>query len=145
MQHRQKAISEIISLVAKTKKKEQKIAILRENDSETLRYILELTFHPNVAWWIPEGTPPYKKSDLLDLEGRLYGEARIIPLFLYSNRPEIKKFQRENLFINLLESIHPNDAELLIAVKDKKVDGLDIEVINEAFPGLIPYEQIDQA
>lgn len=145
MQHRHKAISEIISLVSKTNKKEEKVAILRENDSETLRYILELAFHPNVGWWIPEGTPPYKKSDLIDLEGRLYGEARKLPLFLYGNRPEIKKFQRENLFIGLLESIHPDDAELLIAVKDKKVKGLNIEVINEAFPGLIPYEQIDQA
>jgi hypothetical protein len=45
------------------------------------------------------------------------------------------------LFIGLLESLHPKDANLLIAVKDKKVEGLNAATINEAFPGLIPNEQ----
>jgi len=68
-------------------------------------------------------------------------EARTLPLYLYGNRPDLKKHQRENLFIGLLESLHPKDAALLIAVKDKKVEGLNIATINEAFPGLIPNEQ----
>jgi hypothetical protein len=46
------------------------------------------------------------------------------------------------LFISLLESLYPKDAELLIAVKDKKVEGLTLDTVNTAFPGLIPNEQI---
>lgn len=133
------AISEILNLVKSAKTKKEKVEILRKHHSETLTYILELAFHPNVGWWLPEGAPPYKPSEVLDTEGRLYHDAiRTLPMYLYGNRPDLKKHQRENLFIGLLESIHPGDAELLIAVKDKKVEGLDVATINEAFPGLIP-------
>jgi hypothetical protein len=135
------AISEILDLVKEAKDVQTKVSLLRQYDSETLRYILELAFHPNVGWWLPEGAPPYKPSEVLDSEGRLYQEARTLPLYLSGNRPDIKQVQREMLFIGLLESLHPKDANLLIAVKDKKVEGLNIATINEAFPGLIPNEQ----
>jgi hypothetical protein len=135
------AIAEILDLVKEAKDVPTKVSLLRQYDSETLRYILELAFHPNVGWWLPEGAPPYTPSSLLDTEGRLYKEARTLPLYLYGNRPDLKKHQRENLFIGLLESLHPKDAVLLIAVKDKQVEGLNVATINEAFPGLIPNEQ----
>jgi hypothetical protein len=135
------AISEILDLVKEAKDIQTKVSLLRQYDNETLRYILELAFHPNVGWWLPEGAPPYKPSEVLDSEGRLYQEARTLPLYLSGNRPDIKQVQREMLFIGLLESLHPKDANLLIAVKDKKVEGLNIATINEAFPGLIPNEQ----
>ena len=134
------AIAEILDLVKESKDVQTKVSLLRQYDSETLRYILELAFHPNVGWWLPEGAPPYKPCEVLDTEGRLYQEARTLPLYLYGNRPDLKQVQRENLFIGLLESLHPKDALLLIAVKDKKVEGLNIATINEAFPGLIPNE-----
>jgi hypothetical protein len=135
------AISEILDFVKEAKDVQTKVSLLRQYDNETLRYILELAFHPNVGWWLPEGAPPYKPSEVLDSEGRLYQEARTLPLYLSGNRPDIKQVQREMLFIGLLESLHPKDANLLIAVKDKKVEGLNAATINEAFPGLIPNEQ----
>ena len=134
------AIAEILDLVKESKDVQTKVSLLRQYDSETLRYILELAFHPNVGWWLPEGAPPYKPCEVLDTEGRLYQEARTLPLYLYGNRPDLKQHQRENLFIGLLESLHPKDANLLIAIKDKKVAGLNVATINEAFPGLIPNE-----
>ena len=138
---RKLAIAEILDLVKEAKDVQTKVSLLRQYDNETLRYILELAFHPNVGWWLPEGAPPYKPSEVLDGEGRLYQEARTLPLYLSGNRPDIKQVQREMLFIGLLESLHPKDANLLIAVKDKKVEGLNAATINEAFPGLIPNEQ----
>jgi hypothetical protein len=84
---RTKAISEILEEVKKAITLEDKVNILRQNDSDTLRYILELAFHPNVGWQLPEGAPPYKPSDVLDTEGRLYHETRTIPLYLNGNRP----------------------------------------------------------
>ena len=135
------AIAEILDLVKEAKDVQTKVSLLRQYDNETLRYILELAFHPNVGWWLPDGAPPYKPSEVLDSEGRLYQETRTLPLYLAGNRPDLKQHQRENLFIGLLESLHPRDALLLIAVKDKKVEGLNIATINEAFPGLIPNEQ----
>lgn len=134
------AIADIISNAAKLKKKEDKANYLREHDSEALRYILELAFHPNVGWQLPPGSPPYKPCEVLDTEGRLYHDSRTLPMYLTGNRPDLTKLKREMLFIGLLESIYPADAKLLIDVKDKKVKGLDRETVNIAFPGLIPNE-----
>jgi hypothetical protein len=59
-------------------------------------------------------------------------------MYLFGNNPELGKVRREMLFIGLLETLFPKDAQLLIAVKDRKVTGLDVDTINLAFPGLIP-------
>mgnify|MGYP000237506748 CR=1 FL=1 len=47
---------------------------------------------------------------------------------------------KEALFIELLEAVDPDDAKLLLAIKDKTLpySGLDTDIINRAFPGLIP-------
>jgi len=58
-------------------------------------------------------------------------------MYLLGNNPELGKVKREMLFIGLLESLHPKDAELLIAVKDRNITAIDEEVVNLAFPGLI--------
>lgn len=134
------AISDIISNAAKLKSKEDKANYLREHDSEPLRYILELAFHPNVGWNLPEGAPPYKPSEVLDTEGRLYHDSRTLPMYLTGNRLDLTQVKREMLFIGLLESVYPADAKLLIDVKDKKVKGITREIVNIAFPGLIPDE-----
>jgi hypothetical protein len=132
------AISEIIENAGKLATPVEKAQYLRDHDNETLRYILELAFYPGVRWELPEGSPPYKPTSYLDQEGRLYQESRTLSMYLLGNNPELGKVKREMLFIGLLESLHPKDAQLLIAVKDRRVTGIDAEVINLAFPGLIP-------
>lgn len=134
------AIADIISNAAKLKKNEDKANYLREHDSEPLRYILELAFHPNVGWNLPPGAPPYKVCEVLDTEGRLYHDSRTLPMYLTGNRLDLSQAKREMLFIGLLESIYPADAKLLIEIKDKKVKGLSRDIVNLAFPGLIPNE-----
>lgn len=137
------AISQIIENAGKLATPEEKAQYLRDHDSETLRYILELAFVPGVRWELPEGAPPYRPTSYLDQEGRLYQEARTLPMYLLGNNPELGKVKREMLFIGLLETLFPKDAQLLIAVKDKKVTGIDANIVNLAFPGLIPDEQIN--
>jgi len=132
------AISQIIENAGKLATPNEKAQYLRDHDSETLRYILELAFYPGVKWELPEGAPPYKPTSYLDQEGRLYQESRTLSMYLLGNNPELGKVKREMLFISLLETIFPKDAQLLIAVKDRKVTNLDVETINLAFPGLIP-------
>ena len=132
------AISQIIEIAGKLATPDERARYLRAHDSDTLRYILELAFYPGVKWQLPEGAPPYRPTSYLDQEGRLYQESRTLPMYLSGNNPELGKVKREMLFIGLLETLFPKDAQLLIAVKDRKVTDLDIETINLAFPGLIP-------
>ena len=46
--------------------------------------------------------------------------------------------KRENIFIGLIEGIHPSDAKLVIDMINKRVPkGLTREIVQEAFPGLL--------
>jgi hypothetical protein len=43
------------------------------------------------------------------------------------------------MFISILEAVHPEEAEVLVKMKDKKqlVKGLTKKLVEEAYPGLI--------
>jgi hypothetical protein len=74
----------------------------------------------------------------------LYTEARRLYLFLKGGNPNLTSFRRETLYITLLETVHPDDAKLLLAIKEKKLPykGLTLNFIKEALPGLID-EQVN--
>lgn len=116
-----------------------KVEFLRKNDSGPLRMILKYALDPNIEWDLPDSDPPFKPCVYPGQETRLISEARRLYLFIKGGNPNLNKVRREALFIELLESIHPEDATLLNAVKNKKIPykGITSKLINEAFPGLL--------
>jgi hypothetical protein len=136
------AIYEILENASKLAKKQEKIDYLRNNYNPVLGQVLKYTFEEQFVWVLPPGVPPYKPSEFPDAHGMLYTEARRLYLFLEGGNVNLTPFRREMLFINLLETVHPNDAKLLLAIKEKKLPykGLTLNLIKEAYPGLI-HEQ----
>jgi hypothetical protein len=132
-------IGEILKKVSESKTKEEKIEILRKNDSPAIRTVLKYALDPNIKWDLPEGAPPYKPCQFLDQHSMLYQEIRRLYLFLEGGNPNLKPIKREALFINLLESVDPLDALVLLAAKDKKLPykNITINLINEAYPGFM--------
>ena len=112
---------------------------LYKNDSPALRAILKYAYDPKVKFILPEGAPPYKQNQLPDLQSVLYSELRKLYLFVEGGNPNLKQTRREYLFIQLLENLDKEDAELIVAVKDKKIPykGITAKLVKEAFPGLI--------
>lgn len=54
--------------------------------------------------------------------------------------PKMPRHKREMLFIELLESLHPRDADVLLATKNKKLAksyGLTKDIIKKSFPDLL--------
>ena len=45
------------------KSKKEKVAFLKENDSESLRMVIKSSFDPKIVWLLPEGEVPYSKND----------------------------------------------------------------------------------
>lgn len=126
----------------KTKSRKAKIDILRyHRQNPVLIPMLKLTFDENITWDLPEGSPPYKKQDdLLENDNGLYREWRKLYIFVNtSKKPEMSSVKREKLFIEMLESILPEEAELVIAVKDKKLPykGITRKLVEEALPGIL--------
>lgn len=127
------SISEILDKTAQLPA-EQQAEFLRNNDSPILRQIIEYALSPDIKWALPEGAPPFKYADDINTHGMLYSQARKLYLFVEGGNNNLNKFKREQLFIQVLESVHPADADLIIAAKDKKIPyNIAPETFNEAF------------
>jgi hypothetical protein len=100
--------------------------------------ILRYTFDPTIEWLIPEGEPPYKKNTEKYNEDAFYREIRRLYLFIKGGNDNLKAMRREVLFIDMLEALPEDDAQLLIAMKDRKLPYKNItpKLVLKAFPGL---------
>ena len=66
-------------------------------------------------------------------------EAKNFYRFVKGGQDALSTVRRETMFINILEGLHPLEAEILILIKDKKlVDKYKItkEIVSEAFPDI---------
>ena len=131
----------ILADVAKAKnKKEKKEILLKHGNNGALREILKYTYDPNIKFLLPPGDPPYNSVvDETENPTYLYGLIRKLYLFVEGGNPNLKSQRREYLFIELLESVHPKEAEILLQMKDKKLkcNGLTYNLVKETFPRLI--------
>lgn len=136
-------LSEIIETAAKKKTKKARAEYLREHDSVELRRILHACFHPDVHFALPEEAPPYKPATDKIGHEILYYETKKFYHFIEGGNPDLSRMRRETMFIQMLEAIHPKDAEMLVAMLGKKMPfpGVDNEVAHMAFPDLIPLEK----
>ena len=134
-----KSVAEILEEISKVEKKNRAAKLREHINNKTLLKILQWTYDPRIKWLLPEGEVPYNPTKYLDQEGNLYNEARRLYLFVEGGNPNLKPIRREFLFIQLLESLAPKEAQLIASIKDKKLPykGIDRKLVDEAFPGLI--------
>lgn len=76
-----------------------------------------------------------------DAEGRTTIRAQWKNLyhFVKGGNNGLSKTRREMMFINLLESVHPLEAEILVLVKDKELESkykIPFDVVQQAFPDI---------
>ena len=132
-------LSEILTKVNNAKVKEEKVKILKQNDSVPLRQILKGAFDPKIEWDLPEGTPPYKQNEApAGTEHTvLYTESKRLWHFIKGADPKLSKTRKEMMYIQMLEGLHADEAKLLINVKEKNLNntykGLTDAVVKEAF------------
>jgi hypothetical protein len=131
-----KMLSEIISEVESSKHNKHKVEILKAHDSVALRSILNVALNPNVRMLLPEGAPPYKVNEF-DERLRLYSEYKKLHyLVAGGSGDQIHPMKREQIFIDLLESVPKEEAALLLRMKDRDIR-IKPEIVREAFPGLL--------
>jgi len=132
--------SEILDKVHKAKTKDRKVAILRENNTDALRMVLKSAFDPKIEWVFPDGEVPYTPNDapVGTDHTRLEQEYRGLYRFVKGGADSLPSLKRESLFVQLLEGLSAEEAELVCLVKDKtlgtKYKRITKAVISEAFP-----------
>lgn len=133
-------ISEVLQKAHSAKTKAEKVKILQDNVSQALKSILIINYDESIVSMLPEGAPPYNKNEAPagTEHTRLEHEARILHHF-FKGGSNISGMKREQMFIQLLEGLHPDEAEVVIAAKDKTL-GKKYKVtkacVSEAFPAI---------
>ncbi len=134
-------VYEVLDKVAKAKTKDEKVTILQENDTGALRDVIRGTFDDHIVWLLPTGSPPpYTPNKPESAPTNFIRECVKLAYFVKGGKgPDLHPLRRETMFIQLLESIHPRDAEVVLDMINKKAPkGLTRAVAKEAFPSLLP-------
>jgi hypothetical protein len=134
------SLAEIINTARKAETVEEKVAILRRNDSRPLQDLLALMCDSRWTFDLPQTAPPYSPSVANESHGMLYREMRKMPYFVQqmADGKDLPRPRKEALFIQMLETVDADDAILLLRTISKEpYPDLAPEVINEAFPNCI--------
>jgi hypothetical protein len=162
-------IFEILNFVSKQKTNLKKIEILKQYEDPSLKSLFIWNFDESVITLLPEGPVPYASvgeqnsfsgtvsdkindavSKMDEMKSASLGandqgrttirkEYKIFYNFVQGGNSTLSSLKRETMFINLLQGLHPLEAELLILIKDKKLQSkykITKELVSEAYPDI---------
>ena len=160
-------VFEVLELASKQRSNDKKVEVLKTYEHDSLKAIFIWNFDESVISLLPEGPVPYADakdqnvysgnlSDNLmkeasggesatrqDLAGSgrtsLRREYRNLYHYVKGGNNNLSTIRRETMFINLLQGLHPKEAEVLILTKDKKLSNkykISISNVKEAYPDI---------
>ena len=142
---------EVFDAASKQRTKAKKIEVLKTYAHDSVMAVLIWNFDESIISMLPEGEVPYgntrednsvtgtlsdkindavgmmRESGQTSLGSQDQGKASIraeytkFYNFLKGGNDKLSSLRRETMFINILEGLHPREAEILILVKDKKL------------------------
>ena len=133
-------LSEVLRKVSNAKTKNEKVKLLRDHNSTALRQILIINFDDSLISVLPEGDVPYTPNDapIGTEHTRLESEYKGLYRFFKGGADKLPGLKRESMFVQLLEGLSAEEAELLCLVKDgrlgEKYKRITKTVVSEAFP-----------
>lgn len=133
-------VYEVFEAVGKAKTREEKIDILKQNDHWAVKDIIAGALNPAIEWNLPKGRPPYTANLEQSTPSTLLRENQKFTYIVKGGKGDgMPAYKREQVFLGILESIHPEDAELVLKMVEKKmpVKGLTRKIVQEAYPGLL--------
>jgi hypothetical protein len=158
---------EVLELVSKQRTIAKKVEVLKKYKHDSLVSIFVWNYDTSLSSALPPGDVPYagtgeqtsysgtlgdKISDAVNKmeeigtkslgsqdQGRttIRREYRTFYNFIRGGNDSLSSLKRESMFINLLQGLHPLEAEILILCKDKKLDTkykIDKKHIAQAYP-----------
>ena len=160
-------VYEVFDACSKQRTKAKKVEVLKRYAHDSVMAVLIWNFDESIVSLLPEGEVPYgntrednsvtgslsdkindavkmmKESGSTSLGSQDQGKASIraeytkFYNFLKGGNNGLSSLRRETMFINILEGLHPLEAEILVLVKDKKLTDkykITKEVVSLAYP-----------
>jgi hypothetical protein len=137
-------VFEILREISELEDTSQKIKTIREKyyDHTPLHRVLKMNYCDSIVPMVPEGMPPINSNNNPDgpNHSSLWEYIRVFPVIVKSAQSvKMKPLQIERMFIEMLEAIDPNEAEILCLAKDKNLEDqfdISINIVKEALPSL---------
>ena len=134
-------LSEVLALVSKQKTKAKKIQTLKQYESLHLKSVLIWNFDESVKSMLPDGEVPFSKNEAPAGTEHTYlaHEWKVLYNFVKGGNDTLRRVKREQLFMQLLEGLHPDESEIICLVKDKNLKKkykLTRAIVEEAFPDI---------
>jgi len=160
---------EVLDLASKQRTNSKKVEVLQKYEDPSLKTILIWNFDESVVSLLPEGDVPYASageqtsysgtlsskiddavSKMNELSSNSLGsmdqgrssirkEYNMFYNFVKGGNNDLSSLRRETMFINILEGLHPKEAEILVLVKDKRLQTkykITKEIVSEAYPDI---------
>tara|TARA_R100001509_G_C4854693_1_gene211282 strand:+ start:768 stop:1238 length:471 start_codon:yes stop_codon:yes gene_type:complete len=134
-------IHEILELASKQRSKAKKVEVLQKYETDALKSIFIWNFDETVISVIPSGEVPYNKNEVpvgTD-HTSLRREWKHLYNFVEGGNDGLSTIRRETMFIQMLEGLHPEEAEIICLVKDKKLADkykITYDVVKQAYPDI---------
>ena len=155
-------VFEVLDLASKQRSKAKKVEVLKKYRDNGLVAVLIWNFDETITSLLPEGEVPYsgfedqatpngglttkiteevRRMHESDKNGHttIRREFKNFYHFLKGGNPGLNAIRRETMFINILEGLHPLEAEIICLVKDKKLTDkykITREIVSEAYPDI---------
>lgn len=162
-------VFEILTLVSKQRANSKKVEILKKYEHPSLKALFIWNFDESVISLLPEGDVPYASvgeqnsfsgtvsgkikdavSKMEELNTTSLGandqgrstirkEFKMFYNFIKGGNDGLSSLRRETMFINILQGLHPLEAEILCLVKDKRLQSkykITKEIVSEAYPDI---------
>jgi len=160
-------VHEVLELASSQRANARKVEALQKYGEDSVKVILKWNFDDNIVSAVPEGEVPYgEEEDQLvytgslseniakeaaggdsataqDMDGRgrttLRREWKNLYHYVRGGNDALTKTRREMMFINLLKGLHPKEAELLVLVKDGRLEDkykISKQNVMDAYPAM---------
>jgi hypothetical protein len=160
---------EVLSLVSKQRSNAKKVELLKKYEDPSLKAIFIWNFDESIISLLPPGEVPYastkeqnsfsgtlsnKINDAVGKMGEIGSnslgsqdqgrssirkEFKMFYNFIRGGNDGLSSLRRETMFINILEGLHPLEAEIVCLIKDKKLETkykITKEIVSEAYPDI---------
>lgn len=161
---------EVLNLISKLSSDDKKVEVLQKYKDASLKSILIWNFDDSIVSNLPEGIVPYSNvGQQNSFSGTLTGKiddavSKMSELgsnslgsqdqgfstirkeytrfynFVKGGNDKLSSMRRETMFINVLEGLHPLEAEILCLTKDKKLQTkykITKENVSNAYPEIL--------
>lgn len=141
-----KNIHEILTHISIAPEFEKESVAKLYADNTPFKKFMSMVYDPRIAWDLPEGMPPHKRDETIPPDmayTTLMMELKTMYVY-FAPSPLKNKVRREARFIEMLESLHYKEADLIVAVKDAKFDyyypGVTRPFMIKMFPDVFTFD-----